>query len=361
MNVSLSEIYIRGKDFEKIAIIDDAKSVIWTERYDECGDFEIYVHAESAVFNQHPSFIWCYVTHDDSTMVGMIETQTIETTEDQERYVILSGRCLVGLLSNRVITNTEDFQNRHLDHILTTLVTDNIISASVEARNVEILGGSMFLVSTSSMPRISGNYFGQNLYECVITLCRRYHYGIRTIPVYAEDSLYELDEVKIQFYEGVDRTGRSWINSESPVIFSKENDNLKDYTYKRSITDQVSDALVSNSGDTPSTLTTVFAGHEFVSITRKEIYVKSNTKVSGSYLEAALESYGWQEIMKNNYEGLFEANVSDVKTYEYRTHYNLGDIVIVKLGNGKKTYATVAEVTECLDETGYHLIPKLKY
>lgn len=358
--MSLSELYLRDENFKIIAVIDDAKSVIWTERYDECGDFEIYIRADSEVAKRPLNNLRKYVTHNDSTMVGIIEKFSIESTEEGEKSVILSGKSMVGVLGYRVITNTEDFQNASLDSVVTTLITDNIISSSIEARNIEIFGGVTFLASTSSVPKISGNYFGENLYECIAKLCRAHNYGIRAIPVYADKSIYELDEIIIQFYKGVDRTWHSW--SDLPVVFSQENDNLADYTLEESVTDQVSTALVSNSGDTPSKLTTVFTDQiNFDGIRRREIYAKYTKTTSASYLPTALSIYGLKEISKHKYFGEVTANISDTQTYEYGTHYNLGDMVIVRFDSTTTIEARVVEITSCLDSTGYHVMPKLKY
>lgn len=358
--MSLSELYIRNENFEILGIIDDATSVIWTERYDECGDFEIYVRKTNKIMSilryKFVNFA-CYVTRDDSKMVGFIEEITITTTEEQEQYVIFSGRCALGLLSRRVIANTEDFEDTSVNLILGKLITDNIVSASIEARNINLLTCNSTISGTTSVSKISGNYFGQNLYECATELCRTYDIGIRAVPVYSSQIIYTIGEIEIQFYKGAERTGNSGTR---PVIFSKENDNLVESTYKDSTVKYMNAALVLKSGETPSDLTTAFTGGA-TGIHRGEIFTEIRTNVASQFLKETLIYRGKQELAKYKYMGEMEATASSGGTYEYRTHYNLGDRVVVDFGDGWLYFATVAEVTECLDETGYHLTPKLKY
>ena len=36
------DLYITNPKFELVGVIDSYTSLIWTERYNDCGDFEIY-------------------------------------------------------------------------------------------------------------------------------------------------------------------------------------------------------------------------------------------------------------------------------------------------------------------------------
>lgn len=344
--MALDELYIYDLNFKKIAIIDNAKSVIWTERFDECGDFEIYMLADTKIMRMLTSSKFaCYVTHRDSDMVGLIEKYTVETDEEQNRYVIISGRCAVSLLSRRVIDNQEDFTNKTVPVILNEIIQNNITNSTVAARN--ITGLQYAESSMSKTPStITGNYFGKNLYECVIELCRTYGYGIKSV---ARENNGKTVGINLILYVGTDRKGK--------VIFSADYDNLLESTYSDSEIEFVNAALVSTSGDIPMALTTTYAGGG-TGIRRKEIYVEvKNTKTTDTNI---LKSYGNQELAKHHYTGIFEAKANSVGTFEYKTHYNLGDTVAVKTGYGFTTYAIVSEITTSLDDTGYHLTPKLK-
>lgn len=359
--MALDELYIYNLNFEKIAIIDNAESVIWTERFDECGDFEIYMRAEAEIMRllTHEKFA-CYVTHRDSDMVGLIEKYTVEMDDEQNQHVIISGRCAVSLLSRRVIANQEDFKDKYASDIINELILNNIIESSVAARNIDRLQYVYNISNADTVPQITGNYFGKNLYECVVELCRTYGYGIKSrmaqIPVGGTTKL----GISISLYQGVDRTGTGGL---APVTFALEYDNLQQSTYSDSEIEYVNAALVSDSGDTPPYLATTFAGSG-VGIRRKEIYVElKNVKYRDyqSNYEYIWRNYGNQELAKYHYSGTFDAQANSVGTYEYKKHYNLGDRVAIATDYGYTTYATVTEVTACLDDTGYHLTPKLKF
>ena len=37
------EVYVLNTNFESVAVIDEFESLIWTDRYDEAGDFELFM------------------------------------------------------------------------------------------------------------------------------------------------------------------------------------------------------------------------------------------------------------------------------------------------------------------------------
>ena len=43
------QIIVLNTNFENIGVLDTYKSLIWTDRYSSCGDFEIYVTAYSDI------------------------------------------------------------------------------------------------------------------------------------------------------------------------------------------------------------------------------------------------------------------------------------------------------------------------
>ena len=43
------DLYIMNPKLEIIKVVDSASSVIWTRRYNEAGDFEVYIKADDAI------------------------------------------------------------------------------------------------------------------------------------------------------------------------------------------------------------------------------------------------------------------------------------------------------------------------
>ena len=53
------DLYIANQNFQIVGIIDAASSLIWSERYFEIGDFEIYVPATDDYVDLLCFFLFC--------------------------------------------------------------------------------------------------------------------------------------------------------------------------------------------------------------------------------------------------------------------------------------------------------------
>ena len=54
------ELLVLNTSFEPIAVIDTYNSLIWTDRYNECGDFEICFTMDESLFDyiQIDNYLW---------------------------------------------------------------------------------------------------------------------------------------------------------------------------------------------------------------------------------------------------------------------------------------------------------------
>ena len=84
------DLYVMNQSFETIGIIDSASSVIWNQRFFDCGDFEIYLRADketvSLLKENH------YIYRLDHEMVGIIENKTITASAEEGNYYTITGR-----------------------------------------------------------------------------------------------------------------------------------------------------------------------------------------------------------------------------------------------------------------------------
>ena len=69
--------------------------------------------------------------------------------------------------------------------------------------------------------------------------------------------------------------------------------------------------------------------------------------------ETALKEYGKTTI--------FQSQIIPNLNFEYKTDWNLGDIVKIENGYGISVQARIVEVIEVLDENGYSIEPKYEY
>ena len=86
------EFMVLDKNYDGIAMIDTFTSAIWTVRYDEAGDFEIYtpVRLDYIQAMQIGNYLW----NRDSDRLMVIETVEIETDAEEGPQLIVTGRSL---------------------------------------------------------------------------------------------------------------------------------------------------------------------------------------------------------------------------------------------------------------------------
>lgn len=112
-------------------MIDTFTSAIWTVRYDEAGDFEIYtpVRLDYLQAMQIGNYLW----NRDSDRLMIIETVEIETDAEQGPQLIVTGRSLESILDRRVATNAATMSGNIQNIIFAILRNEVINSGSVRA------------------------------------------------------------------------------------------------------------------------------------------------------------------------------------------------------------------------------------
>lgn len=101
------ELYILNQTFKRVAVIDQYRSLIWTRRYWDVGDFELYIPADPDLLQYLQ--IGFYVFREDCENTMMIEHIEIKTDAENGNYFIISGRGVENILSYRVVANAGSF------------------------------------------------------------------------------------------------------------------------------------------------------------------------------------------------------------------------------------------------------------
>ena len=129
------DIYIRNKNFERIAVIEDA-SVIWTKRYYDVGDFEIYVGANESYVNILQS--GNYVERLDDDSVGIIEDIKITYDDEGAEYLTATGRFSESLLERRIVWQQTQLSGT-AENGLRNLINNNMINPAIADRKIPII------------------------------------------------------------------------------------------------------------------------------------------------------------------------------------------------------------------------------
>ena len=349
----MAEIYILDTDLKAIGIIDDYKSLIWTPRYFEPGDFEIYTNASEKTLELLQ--LDRYVTRPDSDMVGIIETVRIESDPEVGDHIIAKGRCLKSLLDRRIVWSQTNIDGT-VENGVRRLLTENFISPTLAVRKMEklVLGASQGFTET-----MSAQYTGDNVLEVIVTLCKQNGYGFKVI-------LNDEKNFEFQMYSGTDRSYNQMVNPY--VVFSPEFENVVSSNYDHDKSTLKNACNVAGEGEGVSRRT---CGVGSVSgLDRREMFVDARDIASetdsGSTLSTAqynelLTQRGRETLAENPETVSFEGEVESVRQFVFGRDYFLGDIVTVKNSYGVTEHPRVIEVIQSHDESGVFTIPAFSF
>lgn len=343
------EFNILNKSLEWVAVVDYFKSAIWTPRYYDVGDFEIYAEASlDTLAALRQDF---FITRPDDDMVCIVDRVTISTDEEGGKYVTATGRSLQSILSRRIVWSQTNLKGTVEDSVR-RLITENIISPSVADRKIDnfVLGERKGFSDTLEM-----QVTGDNLLDVVINLCKTYGYGFKI-------TLDDQKRFVFDLYQGQDRSYAQDINPR--VIFSPNFDNVKSVDYTADKTDHKNVALIAGEGEGLDRKTAVSGSAR--GLDRREVFVDARdlSTNAGGENEIPLDEYykllserGSETLAASVMTESFEGAVEPAVNYLYKKDYFLGDIVQIENDFSITAAPRIIEIIECEDDSGYSMIP----
>ena len=325
------DIYVLDRNFETVAIVDTFISAVWTDRFAECGDFEIKVLASSESLNifQADRYLWC----SNSEHLMIVEELTLDSDAESGSQLLVVGRSLESILDRRVIWGKKTFTGNMQDAIQ-TILNENVIRPADGNRKIDKFRFVRSSDSRITSLTIDAQYTGDNIYDVICDLCAEADIGfklIRTTAGYYEFSLYA----------GVDR---SYEQSERPyIILSPNFENVMNSNAYSSKTEYKTVSLVGGPEQTDST--TNAKSQEFVSaeissgggsgLDRRETYVSASDvqrEVDG--VEIPINEYrnqlvqkGKEELAKLAITLTFDGEAELSRSFTYGKDFCMGDIV----------------------------------
>ena len=226
-------LYILNPELEIIKVIDSASSIIWTSRYYEAGDFEVYIRADEGI--QKALSPGNYLMRYDSETTYVIESLKLNTDAENGDYFTVTGQDLKSLLKRRIVWK-QTTVNGTLKECIEKLLIENVITPENSARALPLLIGEYSIRNI----QIEAQYTGDDIYEVITALCKTYDIGwnIRL----TQDRKFEF-----YLYEGKDR---SYGQDENDyVVFSYDFENLVTSEYSLDNSSLKNVALVAGEGE----------------------------------------------------------------------------------------------------------------
>lgn len=349
------DIYIFNKNLDFIDTIDNFTSLQWIRKYSDTGKFELHcpITVNTIKTLVRDNLVWI----KGSKELGIIEYRNLSVNSNGEEVLKVNGRFITSILDRRIILGTEQYTNKELEIILRNMVDRNCINTTVERKLPLVLGK----LNNYNIKIDYQKSYG-NLLEEIKTLSEANDIGffIRT----------DLENKKNYFetYKGIDRSINQDANS--PVIFSRDYDNLFEQEYTDSTDNLKTTSIVAGAGEgTARKITTV--NNNLKGLDRRELFVDARDlqkEVEENNKKRTLTDAEYNNVLiQRGKEKLSECK--DIKTfegkiisnnYEYKKDYDLGDIVTVMDKKWNVQVNTrITEITEVYENGQVQIVPVL--
>lgn len=346
------DVLVLTPDLQIVGVLDTFESLIWVDRYNDSGDFEIYSKVSMEILSllQKDYYLW----RRTSERLMIIEDITIKFDVDDGNTVIFSGRSIESILNRRIVWSQTTIKGS-LQLGVKTLLDENAISPMLPERTIPKL---IFKVSTDpaiTSLELEAQFIRTNLFESVRDICQAFDIGFKI--VLSDD----LSTLVFKLYAGEDRSYSQFLNPY--IIFSPKFDNLISSTYKESQSSVKNVNVVAGEGD-EETRKMVTVGTAS-GLNRREMYTDAgdiSQTVDGvlipdaDYL-AQLEQRGLEELLEYWFEPSFEGEIDPNVNPKYGEDFFLGDIVQLANEIGLSSTARISEFTYSQSPTGINTYP----
>lgn len=346
------DIVVLDTNLDPISIADIYESFIWTDRYYECGDFELYTSIEGAI----PDHIKqdYYLQNPNSEHVMVIEKLAIKTDSENGNHLTVTGRSLESILDRRVIwkqtTLTGNFQNG-----IKRILTENIISPSDNSRKI-----NNFVFEASDDPvitklTIDAQYTGNNVYDVICSLCREKKVGFKI-------TINDSKQFVFKLYAGVDRSYQQTTNPY--VIFSPSFDNIVNSNYVESKSALKNVVLVAGEGEGSERKYASVGSSS--GLNRRELFVDARdissdvgdgVTLSETEYTTKLKQRGSEKLSECKEVSSFEGEAETNLMFKYKEDFFEGDVVQVANEYGHETPARILEMVTSVSEQGISIYP----
>lgn len=372
------ELYTLDRNFEKLNIIDNFASVIWTERYYGDSEVELTTSLDPVMLSKLP--VGVFLGMGDSNEIMILETANMEDN------LKMKGISLLSWLDNRFIRASAAHEDRYLylsgpvGQLLWDLVY-NFTNADSPYLNgtidIGIPNPEVFVIpnldlkdfDTSGEDIKIGIPYGP-LYKALKELAMSYEIGMSITleanvfhwPPLGDSSQFYLG---FRSYRGLDRTSAQNVN---PIVrFSPDMDSFADIKEIHSIA-ALKTLVYAFAPGNPDGLATVpgmsrLSGDQYTGFDLRaqmvfaEDITTDQVGNDASVLLEILNSRAQDELTTNRYIKAVDGEIVPESQLKYGIHYNLGDIIEVQGNSEVVQAARVTEYIRSQDSTGEKAYP----
>ncbi len=306
------ELRIYNPNMEFLGIIDNYTSLLWTRKYYETGTFELQMpfSLSNYALIEEGNLIW----KDGSKEAGVIEYIT-QVQDSTSNMIKAQGRFLSSYLDRRLIKGTYSVSNGKVEEVMQTLLNSATAIPKVECGELQ---------GYTEKVTFQATYKNLLTYEQKLSKYADIAYRLR--PDFVTKKIY------FETYRGLDRTIEQ--NDRERIVFSEGFNNLQSATYTYNTQLEKNVCYVGGEGE-GSARTIVIAGDDSLAgLARKEEFLSatdiSSDDMTTTDYQAALLQRGVDKLNEDAISESFESACYASSNFEYKTDYDLGDIVTIK-------------------------------
>lgn len=390
------QLYILNPAYEIIGYIDETESTLWNKKYNDVGQCEVYTPCNDEMLSmlQKGNYIYRY----DDDMFCKIETLEITTNAEQGDYIIATANDVVKMLAGRYPLKRFTHKGTVATYIY-RLIDENIINPTDATRKIAnfVFDISNFDELTETIETTTTE---DDLLQIILTTCKVQNYGFRL----SYDK--EVGQLVFRLKKGKNKATR---DSGEYVEFSPAYSNILSSHYKEDESNYKNVAVILYTNDNGKNVYTLaYNGEEepqgeerrelFINATgtsREVTYAElmamypnaidqsesneftlngvtiakytvdtngMNITLTDNAIIPMLQDDGRKALAERKRTQEFSGNIDIVDTYEYKTDYDLGDVVKVINEYGIEAEARITEIMESEDNNdGYMIEPKYEY
>ncbi len=387
-----TNFYFLNQNFEFIHKLTQYESLMWVDKYDEPGSFEIYAPPTEEI--KMAAKIDNYFYSDKSEHLMIIEKlETTVSPENGERLVI-SGRSLESILDRRVIFLSCYFRDENSPVSGQTIAADNLEDAVRQILDVSFIHPKTYDESrpagqkwVDDPDRAISNFIfqstglttvlkdcefdkGENILNIVNTIVKQQNLGYKI-------TLNSNKQFVFSLYKGLDRTASQFVNP--AVIFAPKFNNIKNTKFTEDSGSNFRNFVYTEGESYNNTSPTIVKTGTATGLLRREVYVSADavhetesTNVSHEGItkeKKTLTEAEYQEALSKEAEKTFksfsakttlESEVEPRLTFQYGRDFGIGDILEVQDGTGNKGSVRCVEFIISHSESGYEEYPTFK-
>lgn len=347
------DIFVLNQNKELIHVLDTFESFIWTDRFSQYGDFEIYTPASIESVSQLKENY--YLIRDDTDHVMIIENKKIESDVENGSKLVVTGRSLESILKRRIVWNQTNLDG-YIQGQIKKLLDENIISPTDQKRKID---GFIFEETTDeyiASLQVRAQFTGDEVYSAIKNLCDSVEIGFKV-------TLNESGQFVFKLYSGKDRSYSQEINPY--VVFSPNFENIINSNYLEQTEGSKNIALVGGEGEGNNRRTISVGDSEVSGLNRRELFVDARDissetedgKLTNDQYNYLLTQRGLEHLSEYKVQKSFDGQVEATQMYKYGEDFFMGDIVQLENEWSQESRVRVVEFIYSENQSGVESYP----